>query len=257
MRIHHYDPATGRFTGSTEARPDPAEWDAARAAAYQAAQAPVVAQCQAEGAAAEEAYAEAIASLDAALATFRGTDKEGLEEARDAYSQALLDVEAARIQRDARTEEIASQLRASDAAARAAAEAVEPPIWMLPAHATFDAPPEAGDGEQVLFRDGGWVVEPIPTEPEPEPAIPDLAEQAAEARGRRDREVRSVRWMIERHADQVLLGVAPTLSTAEHLQLLQHVEDLRNVPEQPGFPTTIAWPELPEGHPARLNPSQS
>ena len=45
---------------------------------------------------------------------------------------------------------------------------LEPDIWLIPAHATTTTPPAVEDGEQALWIDGDWQVQPIP-EPEPEP----------------------------------------------------------------------------------------
>ena len=49
---------------------------------------------------------------------------------------------------------------------------LEPDVWLIPAQATTEKPPKPGDGEQVIWVNGLWKVEPIPA-PEPEP-IPDL-----------------------------------------------------------------------------------
>lgn len=48
--------------------------------------------------------------------------------------------------------------------AQAAADAAEPQHWLVPAFATTEAPPEALDGHQAVFRDGAWAVEPIPAD---------------------------------------------------------------------------------------------
>lgn len=44
---------------------------------------------------------------------------------------------------------------------------LEPGVWLIPAHATTEEPPEAGKGQQVMWN-GEWRIEAIP-EPEPEP----------------------------------------------------------------------------------------
>lgn len=44
---------------------------------------------------------------------------------------------------------------------------LEPGVFLIPAHATTEAPPPCGDGQRQAFRNGGWVIEDIP---QPEPA---------------------------------------------------------------------------------------
>lgn len=95
----------------------------------------------------------------------------------------------------------------------------------------------------IVSIEGGFAVGPKP-EPEPEP-VPDppTNEQLADtARAERDRLIESFRWRIERHNDELALGREPT----EPLEpLLQYVQDLRDVPQQEGFPELVEWPELP------------
>ena len=65
---------------------------------------------------------------------------------------------------------------------------------------------------------------------------------ADDIRAERDRLIESVRWRIERHNDELALGREPT----EPLEpLLQYVQDLRDVPQQSGFPESVEWPEVP------------
>jgi hypothetical protein len=60
---------------------------------------------------------------------------------------------------------------------------LEPGVWLIPAHATEQGPPQLGEGEQAVWTGDGWDVQPIP-EPEPEPQlIPEMtpAEKLAAA----------------------------------------------------------------------------
>ena len=98
----------------------------------------------------------------------------------------------------------------------------------------------------IVTIEGGFAVGPKPEKekPEPEPTEPPtLDDLAATARHHRDRLIESVRWRIERHRDEVELGLEPT----EPLEpLLHHVQALRDVPQQDGFPEEVEWPTEPE-----------
>ena len=73
----------------------------------------------------------------------------------------------------------------------------------------------------------------------PQPTPEQLADTA---RAKRDQLIESVRWRIERHSDELALGIEPT----EPLEpLLQYVQDLRDVPQQAGFPESVEWPRCP------------
>lgn len=76
---------------------------------------------------------------------------------------------------------------------------------------------------------------------------PTLSAQAmaAEARRRRDTEIAAVRWLLDRDADEAALELPRTLTPAQIVTIRQHVQALRDVPEQPGFPADIHWPVLP------------
>lgn len=78
-----------------------------------------------------------------------------------------------------------------------------------------------------------------------EPARPDIEQLAQQARQRRDAGIASVQWLIERHRGELSLQLSTTLTDEDYLLVHQYVQDLRDVPEQDGFPLTIEWPTLP------------
>lgn len=75
---------------------------------------------------------------------------------------------------------------------------------------------------------------------------PSASELASQARRRRDREIGDLQWLIERHRGEAALNLSTTLTHEDYLLVLQHVQDLRDVPEQDQFPSVIDWPVLPE-----------
>lgn len=77
-----------------------------------------------------------------------------------------------------------------------------------------------------------------------EPPPPSVEALAAEARRRRDAEIAGVRWLVERHRDEQALQMATTLTAEDYRLVQEHVQALRDVPEQDGFPHAIDWPVL-------------
>lgn len=66
---------------------------------------------------------------------------------------------------------------------------------------------------------------------------------AALVRSERDKRLSHARAWLERHRDEQAMGITPTLACTEQ-ELLLHIQALRDVPQQPGFPETITWPTL-------------
>lgn len=99
----------------------------------------------------------------------------------------------------------------------------------------------AYDQEQI---DGGWVKEGLVamTDEEVSAHLAPKPPTAEQVRAERDAKIESVRWRIERAKDEAELGVPLT----EPLEpLLQHVQLLRDVPLQAGFPENVEWPVEP------------
>lgn len=89
------------------------------------------------------------------------------------------------------------------------------------------------EGKVITADENGYPILQDPPQPTPE-------QLAATARAERDRLIESVRWRIERHNDELELGIEPT----EPLEpLLQYTQALRDIPQQAGFPNDIIWPE--------------
>lgn len=61
-------------------------------------------------------------------------------------------------------------------------------------------------------------------------------------RAERDQLITDIRWRIERHQDEITLGLEPT----EPIEpILKYIQALRDIPQQEGFPEDITWPEVP------------
>ena len=99
----------------------------------------------------------------------------------------------------------------------------------------------AYDQEQI---DGGWVKEGLVamTEEEVSAHLAPKPPTAEQVRAVRDAKIEAVRWRIERAKDEAALGIPLTESLEP---LLQHVQALRDVPAQAGFPESIEWPVEP------------
>ena len=88
----------------------------------------------------------------------------------------------------------------------------------------------------------------------PDPSIIITAEQkATEAleqawsalRAERDRRFEATRWLIERHAEELALGLDTTLTPEQHTDLLTYRQALRDLPENTTDPNNPEWPETP------------
>lgn len=99
--------------------------------------------------------------------------------------------------------------------------------------------------KRYLAADGtlytGVIINQSDTEISEETYLAILSEkESAAQRRKRDLLISGVRWRIERHNDEVLMGVTPT----EPIEpILEYIQALRDVPAQPGFPESINWPE--------------
>jgi hypothetical protein len=63
-----------------------------------------------------------------------------------------------------------------------------------------------------------------------------------QVRQERDVRIQRVEWRRNRYNDETALGLTPT----EPLEpILQYIQALRNIPQHPGFPDNVIWPEEP------------
>ena len=94
---------------------------------------------------------------------------------------------------------------------------------------------------QVRGDDLSWSIDKIP-----EKTLEEKRKEAEEqVRAERDRLLGDSMWMLQRHQSEKQLGRPTTLSEEEFLGLLQYQQDLRDVPQQSGFPENVEWPVKP------------
>lgn len=71
------------------------------------------------------------------------------------------------------------------------------------------------------------------------------ADTTTNVRAMRDERLRLALDVIDRHRNQKEINRPTTITDAEYVVILGYVEDLRNLPEQSGFPLEIVWPLTP------------
>lgn len=94
---------------------------------------------------------------------------------------------------------------------------------------------------QVRGDDLSWSLEKIPEKTEEE----KRKDAEAQVRAERDRLLEGSMWMVQRHQSEKQLGRPTTLTDEEFQALLQYQQDLRDVPQQMGFPFDVEWPAMP------------
>lgn len=76
--------------------------------------------------------------------------------------------------------------------------------------------------------------------------VPTDEEKAYTARYMRDSLIADLEPRLLRYERQERLGIETNDTEAWYLAALQYAQDLRDVPQQEGFPTDIVWPDMPE-----------
>ena len=54
------------------------------------------------------------------------------------------------------------------------------------------------------------------------------------------------RWLVERHEEQLKLGIVTSLTTDQYNELLMYRQGLRGVNNQTNFPVSVNWPNKPD-----------
>jgi hypothetical protein len=79
-----------------------------------------------------------------------------------------------------------------------------------------------------------------------DPPAKTLDELSGEERSWRDAEIDRVKWLRERHRDQLEIGEQTTLAPEQFNELLIYVQSLRDWPAMPEFPAEESRPVVPD-----------
>lgn len=90
-------------------------------------------------------------------------------------------------------------------------------------------PQDIGNKDWVSYLD--WVAKGGKTQP-----LSTADDDARAERRWRDGELESVKWLRERHRDEVELGSATSLTLEQYSELLAYMQSLRDWPQAPDFP---------------------
>jgi hypothetical protein len=74
---------------------------------------------------------------------------------------------------------------------------------------------------------------------------PSLADLSDQIRAERNARINELLWMVHRHEQQERAGLKPDLSEDDYIALLHHLQNLRDVTSQKGFPDKVKWPTPP------------
>jgi hypothetical protein len=79
-----------------------------------------------------------------------------------------------------------------------------------------------------------------------DPLPPTVDALSVQERLWRDAEIERVKWLRERHRDQLDIGEQTTLMPEQFSELLAYIQDLRNWPQSPEFPAKEFRPVVPD-----------
>ncbi|WP_443693039.1 hypothetical protein ACRZ5O_06765 [Pseudomonas protegens] len=106
-----------------------------------------------------------------------------------------------------------------------------------PFHATASETPEVFERVKTMIDRG----EPVTVYVAP----PQVDDQSQQARTWRDGEIERVKWLRERHRDELDRNRSTTLSGEQFVQLLDYIQALRDWPQSTDFPDDQRRPAAP------------
>jgi hypothetical protein len=143
---------------------------------------------------------------------------------------------------------------------------MQPGKFLLPAHATWTAPPANSDAtKEAKWSGSSWSLVQSRANVASTAAAAQAASDAATAaaataaaaaaalaalpttfRQARNAKIQAVDWMRSRHQDQIYAKVATTLTDVQFKALMVYVQALRDLPEQPSVNmANPVWPTPP------------
>ena len=108
---------------------------------------------------------------------------------------------------------------------------LEKDTWLIPRGCVTEKPPTLEEGQSAKWEGGAWVI--VSHEPEPEPETP-VKDPADEIREERNYRLSGTDW--------TQLNDSPV----DKAVWAAYRQELRDVPQQAGFPSNVIWPERPE-----------
>lgn len=115
-----------------------------------------------------------------------------------------------------------------------------------PYHATLLETPSVYEKVLKLIETGIQVLDYV----ESQPSLSDI--ESAE-RFWRDRQINTLRWLRERHRDELEQQAQTSLTSEQFSELLTYVQQLRDWPQSPAFPDSGQRPSAPAWFSALLS----
>jgi len=110
-------------------------------------------------------------------------------------------------------------------------------------YAKFEYEGQRPDGplEHYTFDGTDFVLKPAD-----EITAIETEKEAQKVKQKRDKLINEVLWMLDRHRNQKEFGLPTTLTDTQAAEIAQYIQDLRDVPQQTGFPFDVVWPTKPQ-----------
>ena len=113
-------------------------------------------------------------------------------------------------------------------------------IYLLPADCTYEVPPEAKEGFDIVWNGDAWEYKEQEKPKEEEPYVPTEDELKSQIRAVRDNYMQTTQNRIDRYRNQQELGTETVDDEATYKLLLEYTQYLRDYPSGKNW-----WSENP------------